>query len=557
MLHHRLSRRTGLRTRATQTRRIGIAGLLLCGSGALSVIGLHGAFAQDAAQPAPRAASRIDAPLAVEWKYTGAAFAGNTAAPIVSQDTAYFASGGIVYAVDLTSGAQKWRYPASGSLPRAVLYAPAYSNGVVFLSTSEGLSALDATTGKLKYPSLVVPTGAVTSPVVVGDAVYFGGGGGRVYALNVATGEPTNATFRSGLNLQTDIAGNMTTANGMLYVITANQTLHAIDALTGNQRWQTRIEGETRGAIAVPSGETLYVAAGSALQAYRASSGVMRWAQATPRNIVAPPAVDSDGTAYVVTSDRAVYAIKGQGGGRPVSGWKIAPQVDYNVVAQPVIADDLVVIASQGGGLSAFDRATGALKWNYQVRPSATESSNLPYRAGISASPVTSGDTLYALSDDGTLTAFRHDAEDVTPPVVTPIRPTQGDYINGQPPFTFRARVVDEGSGLNLDTLSMQIDDNQIPRQRILGVGKNGFLFDDVSSEVTYTILPRAANEVGRTTALGDGHHIVTITVKDWMGNTATRSWGFTVDDTIRRGGGPAAGGGRPGVGGGGGKSGE
>ena len=62
---------------------------------------------------------------------------------------------------------------------------------------------------------------------------------------------------------------------------------------------------------------------------------------------------------------------------------------------------------------------------------------------------------------------------------------------------------------------------------------------------------------MGRTTALADGHHTVTISAKDWMGNTATRTWSFAVDDTIKRGGtGTQAGGFRPGGGFPGGKGG-
>jgi outer membrane protein assembly factor BamB len=528
-------------------RRMGVAALLLCGLGTPIGLSLRAAHAQDAVPAANSAGGKVDAPMAVEWKFTGTPFSGNIAAPVVSSDTAYFASGGVVYAVDLASGAQKWRYPVVGSLPRAIFYTPTYSDGTVFLSTGEGLSALDATTGKLKYPSFVIPNGAATSPIVIGDAVYFGGGNGRIFALNAKTGDPVSATFRNGVNLQTDIAGNMTTANGMLYVITANQVMHAVDALTGNQRWGVRLEGETRGAIVVPAGETLYVAVGSALQAFRATSGIQRWAIGTPHPITAPPVVDSDGTAYIVTSDRAVYAITGKSV-RAESVWKkTIPVVDTNVVAQPVIADDLLIVATEGGGLWAFDRATGALRWNYLLHPSATENQPLPLRAGVSAHPITVGDTLYALSDDGTLTAFRHNAEDVTPPAITPIRPMQGDYVNGQPPFTIRARVLDEGSGLNVETMSVKLDDNQVPLQKILGVGTNGFIFDNATGELQYTIYPRSGNEVGRSTSLGDGHHTVTISVKDWMGNTATRSWSFAVDDTIKRGGTGTQTGGRPG----------
>lgn len=542
---------------ARAARRLGAAALLLTILAPASFLTLRSARAQDAGT-APAAAQnstgRVDAPMAVDWRFTGQPSPGNAAAPLAANNTIYFVSGSVVYAVDRTSGAQKWRYPASSTLPRTIIYTPAYSDGTVFLSTAEGLSALDAETGKLKYPSFIVPNGANTSPVIIGDSVYFGGGNGRIFALNIKSGDPVNAMFRNGLNLQADFAGNMTALNGQLYVITANQMMHSIDALTGNQRWQSRVEGEIRGSIVVPDGETLYVAAGSSLQAFRASSGVLRWSQPTPRNIVAPPVVDSAGGIYVITSDRAVYCIEIKGP-RPKSKWeKVVPQVDTNVIAQPVIADDLLIIATQGGSIWALDLASGGVKWNYRIHPSATENAaTIPTRAGISAHPIVVGDTLLTVSDDGTLTAFRHSASDVTPPMITPVKPLQGDYVNGQPPFTIRARISDEGSGLNVNTLAVKLDDNQIALQKVLGVGTNGFIFDTSTGDLQYTIYPRSGNEVGRTTALVDGHHTVTVTVKDWMGNTATRSWSFVIDDTIKRGGIPTTpGGGRSGFGGGG-----
>ena len=395
----------------------------------------------------------MDAPMAVEWKFTGTPFQGNIAAPACLRGHRLLCQrrGRVC--------GRPWRAARrSGAILRSVpcrapsSIRPLTAMARYFLSTGEGLSALDATTGKLKYPAFVIPNGATTSPIVIGDSVYFGGGNGRIYALNGKTGDPSERHLPQRHQPADRYLRQHDDSQRLLYVITANQVMHAIDALTGNQRWGVRIEGETRGAIVVPSGELLYVAAGSALQAYRASAGQLRWAIGTPRPITAPPAVDSDGTAYIVTADRAVYAIAGKGV-RAESVWKkTIPVVDTNVAAQPVIADDLLLVATEGGGIWAFDKATGALRWNYLLHPSATENQPLPVRAGVSAHPITVGDTLYALSDDGTLTAFRHNAEDVTPPMITPIRPTQGDYVNGQPPFTIRARVMDEGSGLNMET---------------------------------------------------------------------------------------------------------
>src|SRR4051812_5243438 len=56
-------------------------------------------------------AGKLTTPLSVEWKYTGTYFGNNPASPVIVKDTAYFVTGNHVYAVNLASGALKWRYP--------------------------------------------------------------------------------------------------------------------------------------------------------------------------------------------------------------------------------------------------------------------------------------------------------------------------------------------------------------------------------------------------------------------------------------------------------------
>ncbi|HLJ54195.1 MAG TPA: hypothetical protein VKT77_04095, partial [Chthonomonadaceae bacterium] len=111
--------------------------------------------------------------------------------------------------------------------------------------------------------------------------------------------------------------------------------------------------------------------------------------------------------------------------------------------------------------------------------------------------------------------------------------PEQGDYLSGRPPFHIGAKISDEGSGIDLSTLRLELDGRNIPRyapgEEVSG--KEGFLFE----LDTYTLDYTTHETEGRSTALRDGHHTATITVRDWKGNQAVKSWLFTVDDTIPR----------------------
>jgi hypothetical protein len=164
---------------------------------------------------------------------------------------------------------------------------------------------------------------------------------------------------------------------------------------------------------------------------------------------------------------------------------------------------------------------------------------------------------MYTLSDDGSLTAFNHDAVDNDPPVIDKLEPENGAYINGRPPLHLSAHIVDEGSGLDLSTLTMKLDEQPLPRKSedtfSSSAADNGFSYRNDSHTVEYTTIE---NDSGKSATLADGHHTVTVSVKDWKGNQLNKTWTFVTDETIKRvqksntnapGGLGGAGGGKPG----------
>jgi hypothetical protein len=105
--------------------------------------------------------------------------------------------------------------------------------------------------------------------------------------------------------------------------------------------------------------------------------------------------------------------------------------------------------------------------------------------------------------------------------------------LHGRAPFHIGAKISDEGSGIDLSSLKFSLDGRSIPRFAPGAEisGSEGFLFELDN----YTLDYNTRETEGRSSALRDGHHTATITVKDWKGNEMTKSWLFTVDDTIPR----------------------
>ena len=476
----------------------------------------------------------VDAPMAVLWKYTSLGYGNNPAAPVYADGTIYYASGKVVYAVDAKQGSLKWRFPAdSGStLAATVITAPTVSGDTVYVSTLDGVYAFGTADGVKKW-FINIPSGVAYSPSVFNKTVYAVGQNNRLYAADAKTGDLLPGVWsikgKIGVDLGGDVTSGVSVSGGFLYYVTGNDVLHAIDLTSGSQRYANRIEGDVRTALPVVSGETFYMTTGSTLSKYR-TNGVRVWPLRLYSDAAAPPTSDAAGNAYVVTVDRYVYAVNPLGR----SLWKKAVRVDEEVLATPLVADNLLIVTTARGGINAFDLATGDLKWTYILTPSGTNANYLPLVTNIASTPIIAGGTLYVLSDDGTLTAFRHDAPDSLPPTITRLVPVQGDYLNGRPPFHISAKVSDEGSGVNVSSLRLQLDGKEIPR-RPAGTEtseKDGFVWDSNDGTLDYFT---QEGEAGRGSNLSDGHHSVTISVKDWMGNAATKTWTFVVDDTIPR----------------------
>ena len=502
---------------------------------ALGLFGLMGSRpAAHAEDPAPAAVKRANAafttPLAVAWKYSSSYSPTVSGAPILSGDTLFFASASRIYAINAQTGSLKWAYPSSENLKTTITGSMTLGNGVIYFSAGDGLYAVSAENGKLKWPRYSVRAGVTTSPLLIGDRIYFGSADSKIYALQTATGEPADGVWSSatsaGISSGGDFIGDIVNFNDSMYYVTSDQVIHSVNVATGQQRWGTRLSANLQSATPVVVGEFLYIPAGDSIQAYRLQSGQKRWQASLGDTASAPPAIDADGTMYVIRDDRYMLAISENG---RTYLWKKAPRLDNETDIAPVIAGNTLLVGTARGGLYAYDKTDGSLKWRYVVKPSGAFAGAIPATANISAPPLVDGNALYVFTDDGALTSFRSDAPDKLPPTIVPLVPEMGDDLKGTAPFYISAVVTDEGSGLDLSGLTVKVDDKAITRIPIENLGtKAGYVFDEDTGYLQYTI-DEATN--GRNSTFPDGVHKITISAKDYMGNAATKTWTFHVNE--------------------------
>ena len=75
--------------------------------------------------------------------------------------------------------------------------------------------------------------------------------------------------------------------------------------------------------------------------------------------------------------------------------------------------------------------------------------------------------------------------------------------------LTYGALIVDEGSGINPSTVSLELD----------GVADPLALFHSDANAIFHT----------SATPLTEGDHQITVKATDWRGNTVSQNWHFTV----------------------------
>ena len=118
--------------------------------------------------------------------------------------------------------------------------------------------------------------------------------------------------------------------------------------------------------------------------------------------------------------------------------------------------------------------------------------------------------SLYVVSDDGSLSAFRADAPDDITPQLTQLVPEAGAVVRSAD-LTYGALIVDDGTGINPSTVSVQVD-GEVDAMASYHAGQNA-IYDTP------------------TTPLKEGLHRITVKAADWRGNAASQSWSFTVQD--------------------------
>lgn len=272
---------------------------------------------------------------------------------------------GELVALDVASGEVRWRQRLNAGLT-----TPTVAGGVIYVvSRNSAAWAVETSNGRIRWSLPAAPAGAIlaggAAPAISDRSVIFPFGSGELVAAlresGVRVWGTTVAGERRGVayNNLNDITGDPVISNGIVYAGNQSGRVVALQASSGERLW-TASEGSYSPVLPV-GGSLFFVSDRNELLRIEADTGARIWGTELP--------------LYVndrVSRRRAVFTHYG-----------------------PVFAGGQLIVASGDGRIRLFELEGGS------------ETGSLGIRGGAAANPIVIGETLYVVSADGRLHAYR------------------------------------------------------------------------------------------------------------------------------------------------------
>lgn len=264
---------------------------------------------------------------------------------------------GDVLLLDTKTGEEIWRTNVNGEL----LAPPLMLAGLVAVRTTDGrVVALDMQDGKQRWdtvrevPPLVIR--GLSAPGSDGRRIYAGFDNGKVAALSIEDGsmiwESTIAapTGASALESIVDVDGNLVHFGQEVYATSYNGHAAGLAAESGEILWRRELSSVNTPAIAL--GDVFVTDVDSVVRAFDRLSGATIWTQDKLRaRALTAPAVFGD---LVVAGDFEGYLHFFD-----IASGEMQARISHDgepINAPPLVVDDLLVVLSGDGELSAYRR---------------------------------------------------------------------------------------------------------------------------------------------------------------------------------------------------------
>ncbi len=275
--------------------------------------------------------------------------------PLVQGGTVYVGSNDhFVYAIDAATGKQRWKFD-TGS---AIMATPALAGGTLCIGGDRKIYGIDAATGNQRWSQ---PAGGFFQSRACSDGSTFflGGWDNLVYALDAATGEQRWTKKLGRAFYYSPAIASPSVVNGVVYICTNDNTMHALDSRTGVVKWSISAPkgGDPLGySSPVVSGDRIYIAGlgdHGDVYAFSTAGGAPKWQIPTGQTFYdSSVKLAPDGASLAIMGVRGKVSVLSTSDGHRLWGYELGPgnifstpEYDGSAVYTVTMANDVQAIA--------------------------------------------------------------------------------------------------------------------------------------------------------------------------------------------------------------------
>lgn len=288
--------------------------------------------------------------VAVALSGCGTAPTNNWPGLAADAERAYLASGSFVYAIDLQTHHEIWRYPAEADNALHYYANPVLTPDGQLLIGSAGTKhtfvSINPATGRENWPAPFTAARGewIASPLVFNDLIYAPNADGRLYILNL------DGSFVDSVELGGALWSAPVTDGNLIYVASLDHHLHVLNPENLNDNATVDLGGAIPGG-ATASSDGVYVGTFASKLEFVTSNGDHQVLADTEGWIWGPPALDGE-TLYFADLEGNVYSLDIATRNQNWSGVK----PDGPIAASPVVVGEEIYVATESGSLAVLGR---------------------------------------------------------------------------------------------------------------------------------------------------------------------------------------------------------
>jgi eukaryotic-like serine/threonine-protein kinase len=308
-------------------------------------------------------------------------------------NNAYLAGGPYVYAVNLQTGVQTWRFPDKASAANPFFATPVFTpdgGQLIVGGFDKKLYSLDPKTGKSSWTFADARDRWIGGVLTTDKMIYAANADYKLYALNL------QGSLQWSFEADQAIWGAPVSDGTNIYFGTLGRKVYAVDAQTGKQTWVQTVDGAVLGSPVMGKDNTVYVGTyGGTIYAMNTANGESRWLKKTTSWIWSGPVLDGT-DLYVGDANGKFFAYPLAGSGQ---AWTQA--LSGAIVGSPLVNGDNIIVGTEAGSVYFMDLA------GKSARPIAISGKvyATPVAAGalVLVAPTAGDATLIALDQTGAI----------------------------------------------------------------------------------------------------------------------------------------------------------